>query len=245
MQVFGATKNPALAIVGCQHGDELLGQQVIDRYRQNLEPYPGLQLVLANEEALALGQRGVDGDLNRSYPGDPNGNHEERLAAKIMKTVADAEFVLDLHTTKSEVDVFPIIVRYDDKVRRLLNATDYTQVAYMDLPHGGRNSGLANFSGAGLALEFYDKYVNKKFDEVYAGIDTIVRRILARETRPPQTREIFHVTELTPWKGTEGFDLHNFKYSEALGGYSVIPDGISYRGKHRGFTARERLVEPV
>lgn len=245
MQVFGETRNPTLTILGCQHGDELLGQQVIDRCRDNLGSYPGLQLILANEEAMAVGKRGIDGDLNRSYPGNPNGNHEERLAAKILKTVQGTRFILDIHATRSEVDTFPIIVRYDDRTRQLLNATDYKQVAYMDLPHGGQNSGLASFAGGGLALEYHDKYAREQFEQVFAGIDSIVRRTLSGKPRPPQRREIFHVTELTPWKGTEDFGLRNFQYSKKLGGYSVIPDGISYRGKHRGFTARERWVERI
>jgi succinylglutamate desuccinylase len=66
--------DPEVAVVGGIHGDEPCGVRAIERL---LENPPSVRrpvaLVVANERALAAGTRRVDEDLNRAFPGDPDG----------------------------------------------------------------------------------------------------------------------------------------------------------------------------
>lgn len=249
MKIEGAERNAEIGIIGLQHGDEPLGKEVVDRFLEVIDQYPGLQLILANEEAAAEDTRFIDCDLNRSYPGNPDSKkHEERLAAEMLEATKGTRYLIDIHTTENPIEtedgimnVFPIIVEFDAETEKLIAATNLTDIAWMNLEHGGGNSGLGNMEGAGIALEYHKEYGAQNPDQIYAEIRAVVERILAGEIREPTERHIFNVTELTQWVGTSKLGLINFSYNEEIGGYSVLPRGKSYRNKHRGFTATERI----
>ncbi len=67
-----------VTVVGCMHGDEVFGERVFRHYQERLNQKSGIRLILANEEAYLAGVRYIDEDLNRTFPGNPKGNHEER-----------------------------------------------------------------------------------------------------------------------------------------------------------------------
>lgn len=104
---------PEIAVVACQHGDERCGAVAIERVLASLDPenvQRPVAFVIANERARAAGVRSIDADLNRVFPGDPDGAaHEERLAADLASVLADVELVLDLHSTESDSDPFVIV----------------------------------------------------------------------------------------------------------------------------------------
>lgn len=95
--------DPEIAVVGSIHGDEPCGRKAIERFVEgDFELLKPVKLVIANEEALERGERFIDCDLNRSFPGDPESdNHEERLAAEILEEVRGTK-LLDIHSTHSE-----------------------------------------------------------------------------------------------------------------------------------------------
>jgi succinylglutamate desuccinylase len=246
MKVEGATRNPDLAIIGCQHGDERIGQEMIDRFRPLLDELPGLQLILANEEAMARGQRFIDADLNRSYPGSPEGNHEERLAVEMLRALQQTRFVIDLHSTDDDAVVFPIITEDAPGTRRLINATDFERIVLMNVPHGGGSSGLGNIPGDGIGLEYGEAYYAAASDQIFGELDRIARRVLSGERREPQPREVFEVTAVaTPWERHAHRELTNFDYSPELGGYAIMPDESAYQGVHRGFVATGKRVAAI
>ena len=66
---------PYVAVVFCQHGDEPLGKEVAEKlWSLNLKRGT-LFTVFANPLAFEKEARFVDSDLNRSFPGNPNGNY--------------------------------------------------------------------------------------------------------------------------------------------------------------------------
>lgn len=102
--------DPEVAVVGGIHGDEPCGVRAIERV---LADPPSVErpvaFVVANEEALAAERRYVDADLNRMFPGDPDGGaHEERLAAALLEELAGRS-VLSLHSTQSYANPFAIV----------------------------------------------------------------------------------------------------------------------------------------
>lgn len=101
------------AIVAGLHGDEPSGVRALKRLRRrleagDLEPTGAVTLIIANPPALESEVRYLDADLNRSFPGDPEGNREERLAVQVLEAVGDRPTVA-LHATQSFDEPFVFV----------------------------------------------------------------------------------------------------------------------------------------
>jgi succinylglutamate desuccinylase len=101
---------PEVAIVGGIHGDEPCGVRAVDQLvADEMDVERPVALVIANEAAIEAGERYLDTDLNRSFPGDPTaGSREDRLAAELASLLSDCD-VLSLHSTQSYDDLFAIV----------------------------------------------------------------------------------------------------------------------------------------
>ena len=97
---------PTVLILGGTHGDEFEGPSAIMRLAQELDPatlsgqiilIPGL-----NAPAFAASSRVSpldNGNLNRAFPGDPNGGPTAMLAHFVeTQLIPRADFVIDLHS---------------------------------------------------------------------------------------------------------------------------------------------------
>lgn len=111
--INGAHDGPALWIHSCTHGDEFDGTVAIWRALELVDPstlhgalvvFPAL-----NMSAFEARQRisPIDGlDLNRVFPGDPNGSYTRRLAHLTENLVLEhADFMIDLHGGGNEFSV--------------------------------------------------------------------------------------------------------------------------------------------
>lgn len=108
---------PELAIVGGIHGDEPAGVAAVQRLMESPPPVDRpVALVVANELATQRGDRFVETDLNRAFPGDPAGSHEERLAAR-LGTELEGCRVLALHSTQSHDEPFAVVDRLTEWTR--------------------------------------------------------------------------------------------------------------------------------
>ncbi len=102
--VNGGQPGPTVFLAAAIHGDELNGVQVIRTLITRLSAAPLRGAVLAvpivNVEGLLHGERYLRDrrDLNRNFPGDPQGNLAERLAASVMDLVRQCDVAIDLHT---------------------------------------------------------------------------------------------------------------------------------------------------
>jgi len=101
---------PSVAVLGSIHGDEPCGRDGIEAV---LADPPAVsrpvKFVVANEEALAAGERYLDTDLNRAFPGDADSDaHEERLAARLTDELRGCT-VLGLHSTQSYGGMFALV----------------------------------------------------------------------------------------------------------------------------------------
>ncbi len=108
LYIFGSgVPGHVVMALGGEEGNEpggwLAGDRLIDLFRNDLSPSRGAALVLprANANAISLFQRTTAelGDLNRLYPGDPQGLPMARLAAEIVGALQEfhVEALVDMH----------------------------------------------------------------------------------------------------------------------------------------------------
>ncbi|WP_435346847.1 succinylglutamate desuccinylase [Haloarchaeobius sp. HRN-SO-5] len=109
-----------VAVVAAVHGDEPCGVRAIERL---LGDRPAVErpvkLVVANEEALERGVRYVEEDLNRAFPGYPDGEtHEKRLAYDLAHELEGCR-TLAMHSTQSHDEPFAVVDGVDDFAREI------------------------------------------------------------------------------------------------------------------------------
>ncbi|QHS17877.1 M14 family metallopeptidase [Halopenitus persicus] len=109
---------PEIAVVAAIHGDEPCGPRAVDRLLADEEEYERpVKLIVANEEALAAGERYLETDLNRVFPGDPDADtHEGRLAHRLTSELTGCT-TLALHSTQSYAEPFAVIDTMDEVAR--------------------------------------------------------------------------------------------------------------------------------
>lgn len=137
VQVLGEG-NPEVAIVSCIHGDETVGWEAIGKLKQMeddlLKP---VKVILANQKAFDQGERFIEKDLNRSFPGDPKSSvYEDRVGAELLEEVKDLK-VLDIHSTESEPTPFGIVESIDDGTREVIEASGLERIVDMSFVSGG------------------------------------------------------------------------------------------------------------
>jgi hypothetical protein len=104
LYVFGSGRpGGVMLVLGGVHGNEPGGWLAAERLLNELRPSSGALLLVpkANKLATQAYVRTTDalGDLNRLYPGDPNGLPMERMAHEIVQTVHEfhVDTLVDMH----------------------------------------------------------------------------------------------------------------------------------------------------
>src|SRR5205085_882751 len=113
---------PTILVVGGNHGDEYEGQITVARLCRELpiEAVSGqlILLPLANLPAALAGRRVSPLDqanLNRSFPGDPDGGPTAAIAYHIeTELVSRADVVIDLHSGGSSLEYIPSALVHAD-----------------------------------------------------------------------------------------------------------------------------------
>ncbi len=103
----GSSKKRVCIVTGT-HGDELEGQYVcyklgkilqenLDKLDGTVEIYPALNPL--GIDTISRGVPGFDLDMNRIFPGNPNGVMAESVAAAILEDLKGADMVIDIHSS--------------------------------------------------------------------------------------------------------------------------------------------------
>lgn len=96
-------KGPTVFLLAGTHGNETAGFKAAEMLVDSLEPLTGKVILVphANQQAIERDQRTAPNgeDMNRSYPGSPEGSDIERLADEIMSLIREYEpvCVVDMH----------------------------------------------------------------------------------------------------------------------------------------------------
>ena len=161
---------PEVAVVGAIHGDEPCGSVAVESLADaNLAVERPVKLIVANERALEAGDRYVDEDLNRAFPGGPDADtHEGRLAHELLGELRGCE-ILSLHSTRSYAAPFALVDEMDGHARSVcpylsveavVETAQYSEgrlIAYPDvveLECGLQRSAVAAENAKSLVREF-------------------------------------------------------------------------------------------
>lgn len=107
-RIKGGTGPKRVCIVTGTHGDELEGQYVCFRLANLLNAHPELldgtveiypSLNPLGTDSIMRGIPGFDLDMNRIFPGDPDGTMAENVAHEIIEDLRGADMVIDIHSS--------------------------------------------------------------------------------------------------------------------------------------------------
>jgi len=140
------------------HGDEYMPVLAL----ANL----GIKQLIANKNALILGKRFIEKDLNASFGTNEN-SYEEKIARKILKKINKDKFVVDLHTFSTESNPFVIIVNLN--MLNFAKKLGFKHIVYMK--HNIKNGhALINYVN-GVSIE-----IGKHNDrEIFSRVTNLVR----------------------------------------------------------------------
>ena len=227
-----------ILIIGCQHGDEKLGQKVIDRFTG--EGYEGVSFILANEKAAECNVRFIDQDLNRSFPGNPNGNYEEQRAAQILPAIQSADIVIDIHTTTSEVKMVPIIASLTSEIEKVINLTTAMEIVVMGDEAVKRS--LIGHADVGISLEFGLTY--SQTEDAMSEVQGIIEGLIAHKKCAQRERKIFYVSGKIPLDRKLPKDARNFEALDPDGIFPFLLHEKSYKD-FQGFYADKVSVAKI
>lgn len=124
-------RGPTALLSGANHGDEYEGPIALQNLCLSLNPtdITGRVIILPamNYPAFRAGTRTSpidDGNMNRSFPGDPRGGITEKIADYVLNTLARmADFVLDIHAGGKTLDFLPMTITHilEDKEQEAAN----------------------------------------------------------------------------------------------------------------------------
>lgn len=141
-----------VCVIGSIHGDEAIGKRIVEKIASFDIEKGKIITAIGNSEALKKRKRFIDADLNRCFPGKRNGNHEERIAFRLSKILKKADFVIDVHSTSTDVKDLVIIKKRNKKILKLLKFINPKMVAIM--PKGIGDKSLINHCRVGVSFEY-------------------------------------------------------------------------------------------
>jgi len=170
--IKGNKKGPYVVIMGCTHGNERIGAEILDWLSEVINPddvHGKIQLILGNPTAYDQDVRFIDTDLNRimsdkrliaiSNVSPKDRNHEERRAIELADLLKNVDYLLDIHATVKPTK-HPFVYAANTPEHHILSAlfeVDYIMSEYnqsvTSYPEGPMDSYADRQGGIGLTLE--------------------------------------------------------------------------------------------
>lgn len=156
-----------IAVVCCLHGTEPYGLEVVKRLPVFISSFVG------NQKALNEGKRFIEADLNRSFPGNTFGGHEDKLAYDLYNKLKEFDCVIDLHSSSNNCPLFGIITNTNkDKIELAKKLGLKKLVIMTESIASGR--ALIDFVNCGISLEIGPHNRVKNIDEVSGLIKNLI-----------------------------------------------------------------------
>lgn len=206
---------PEIAVVGGIHGDEPCGIRGVERVlADDLAVDRPVAFVVANERAHERDVRYVDEDLNRAFPGDPDGaSHESRLAHRLSQVVADCQ-TLSLHSTQSYGRPFALVDEVSQYEREICPALSVETVVETSAFREGRL-----FDVADRLIEIECGYQGT--DAAADNAEALIREFLTATgvfpgevNRSEMPLPVYRLTEPVPKSPAEAYQVEASNFAE-------------------------------
>lgn len=156
------------------HGDETAGIKVAKQIKQ-LELLRGEIIVhRVNEAAYRKRKRFLDQDMNRVFPGNVHGNHEQKIATKILPMIKSADIVIDIHTTKSELRDALIVTKLNKRTQSYIKAI---RPKYLLRMSATKHNALISNAKVGIAFEYGKNGDKKTVTNTVKGIKNLLNHL--------------------------------------------------------------------
>ncbi len=209
-------KKLKVAIVGCVHGDEVIGKKIINALKDLKIKNGSLYFIIANQPALSKNKRYLKKDLNRSFPGSYNGNAEEKIACSLKDKLNKFDIIIDIHATNSNISKLAVITRFDSEIKNLLKLIPINKIALIRKKvFGGKE--LISHVNLGVSLEYGPNKSGKNYKNGLKDIKIILKNLglLSGKKKIYKYKEIYTVS---------GFYnvSNNFKQASYLKNFQLI-----------------------
>lgn len=211
-----------ILVIGCVHGDELIGRKIINKLRKLTISHGTLVTVIANTHAIKAGKRFVDQDLNRSFPGNPKGNHEECLAYSLFPLIKEADIVLDIHSTTTDTTSAIILTKVNKSIRQLLNIFSPKRVVVMEKKVG--KTALTGYCKAGISFEYGKDKSEEAYKETLSDIIKILEGCGMIDRKKKKVSKITRKTEYFKVFGTLA-RYDDLKLEKTIKNFSLVRRG--------------------
>ncbi len=156
--VRGAADGPTLLLTGGVHGGEYPGIAAAIEVASRLAPdeLRGRVIVLHLTNPPAFWGKSqywnpLDGkNLNRCFPGDPEGSASERMAARVIEKLRQADYWIDMHGGDIHEELVPFTIFSDRGSEEVRQSAEAMATAY-GIPRLIRSSNVAGGSYAAAA----------------------------------------------------------------------------------------------
>ncbi len=189
MSVKADKQGPTLWLTACTHGDEVCGMVVIHeifrRAKKHLLCGSINAIPLMNPFGFEQGSRMVtpsQEDLNRCFPGNPEGSLGERIASEIFSMImkSNPDLVLDLHTDWKRSILYTVLDANPkgphqatfNLTKKIALDTNLIVIQEKEILKGTLSYNLLVNSVPALTLELGEPYVINEIN-VSAGVEAI------------------------------------------------------------------------
>jgi len=125
--------DPTVYAQAAQHGREVNGTEVLRRLHDRLRDasLDGTVLAVPVADPLTFDRvsyttpeaiDSINANMNRCWPGDPDGTLHERMAARLWEHAGDADAIVDLHTGSPDMLTHTVYLEDDPDCRALAEA---------------------------------------------------------------------------------------------------------------------------
>jgi len=188
-----------IAVICCLHGNEPYGLEVIKKLPSHVTSFIG------NIEALKLNKRFVDCDLNRNFPGNEFGNHEEKLANQLTEKLKYFDVVIDIHSSSNDCHLFGIITKPNKEKIELAKKMGLKRIVIMP-ENFASGKALIDFVKCGISLEIGPHNSLKNVGEIR---EVIFNFIEDRKTN--EDLEVFEVIKIIKKQEKGEIIIKNFE----------------------------------
>jgi len=188
-----------IAVVCCLHGTEPYGLEVVKRLPASLPFFIG------NEKALKENKRFIDSDLNRSFPGKENGNHERKMAYNLVNKLNHFDYIIDLHSSSNNCPIFGIITKPNNQKIDFAKRLGLTKLVIMKESFASGKA-LIDFVKCGISIEVGPHKREKNVKEALMLIYNLINKKTINECI-----EIFEVFDIIK-KEADLITIKNFEF---------------------------------